>query len=76
MNPNPNIRDLTPYEKWQQRLSFVYGNASLSNPDITRDMVENQMIDRYGPCPPKPLDQTPVSASGENVWNFSTPKKG
>lgn len=40
---------LTPYEIWQQRVSFVYGN--LWNDRITREMVEQEAIKTYGPCP-------------------------
>jgi len=31
---------MTPVEREQQRRSFVYGNVHLSNPDVTREMVD------------------------------------
>ena len=30
---------MTPAERQEQRISFAYGNVSLSNPRITRDQV-------------------------------------
>ena len=42
---------MTPREAWLQRVSFVYGNASLSNPQITREMVEKRITETHGPCP-------------------------
>ncbi len=43
----------TPREIWLQRVSFAYGNCSLSNPAITRDMVTDAAVKLYGPCPPR-----------------------
>lgn len=49
LTPNPRLIELlkkaknhkmTPEEKRLQRISFAYGNASLDNPNITREMVE------------------------------------
>lgn len=31
---------MTPEEHEAQRRSFVYGNVKLSNPDVTREMVD------------------------------------
>jgi hypothetical protein len=31
---------LTPEEKEQQRRSFAYGNTSIENPRITREMID------------------------------------
>jgi hypothetical protein len=31
---------MTPAEREEQRLSFAYGNASISNPTITRAMID------------------------------------
>lgn len=31
---------MTPEEKRRQRISFAYGNAHMSNPNVTREMVE------------------------------------
>jgi hypothetical protein len=44
-------REMTPREKWLQRVSWVYGNLAIENPLITREMVERQAIETYGPCP-------------------------
>jgi hypothetical protein len=33
-------RPMTPEERERQRRSFVYGNTKLSNPEVTRKMVE------------------------------------
>jgi hypothetical protein len=32
--------EMTPEEREAQRRSFAYGNASLSNPDVTRELVD------------------------------------
>ena len=32
--------ELTPEAKARQRISFAYGNANASNPNVTREMVE------------------------------------
>lgn len=32
--------EMTPEEREEQRRSFAYGNVHLSNPDITRKMVD------------------------------------
>lgn len=29
-------------ERWQQRISFAYGNTKMHNDNITREMVEDQ----------------------------------
>jgi DNA invertase Pin-like site-specific DNA recombinase len=34
------LAPMTEAEKREQRISFVYGNVSLSNPNVTREMVE------------------------------------
>lgn len=31
---------MTPEERREQRISFAYGNVSMHNPDVTREMVE------------------------------------
>lgn len=46
-------RKMTPAEIWDQRLSFVYGNISLSNPDVTKEMVRKSVEETYGPRPSK-----------------------
>ncbi len=53
---NPEIqaalrREMTPRERWLQRVSFALGNGSMSNPEITREMVEAEATKLYGPCP-------------------------
>lgn len=37
---------MTSEEQREQRISWVYGNCKLSNPDVTREMVENA-VDAY-----------------------------
>ena len=32
--------EMTDKEKEAQRRSFVYGNCSISNPDVTRELVD------------------------------------
>lgn len=32
----------------EQAISFVYGNVSLHNPNITREMVEREYAKKYG----------------------------
>jgi hypothetical protein len=32
---------MTSEEQREQRISWVYGNCRLSNPEVTREMVEN-----------------------------------
>ena len=52
-NEEPSLEELleraknhrmTPEEEEQQRRSFAYGNVKLSNPHVTRDMV-NQIAE-------------------------------
>jgi hypothetical protein len=43
--------EMTPRERWQQRVSFAYGNCAESNPNVTREMVEAEAVKLYGPCP-------------------------
>ena len=33
-------QEMTPEAKARQRISFAYGNANISNPNVTREMVE------------------------------------
>ena len=35
-------------ERYAQRISFAYGNVSMANPRITRDMVEREARKLYG----------------------------
>lgn len=35
-----NAEPMTPEQKEQQHRSFAYGNAAISNPDVTREMVD------------------------------------
>lgn len=44
-------RKMTPGEIWEQRLSFVYGNLSMSNPNVTKEMVRKSIEETYGPKP-------------------------
>lgn len=44
-------REMTPRERWQQRVSFAFGNCSMSNSEVTREMVEKEAEKLYGPCP-------------------------
>ncbi len=39
------LGEMTPEEKRQQRISFAYGNVSMSNPSITREDVEQAAKD-------------------------------
>lgn len=39
---------MTPAEKRLQRISWAYGNCSLDNPNITREMVERAHDEMYG----------------------------
>lgn len=41
---------MTPREIWLQRVSFVSGQL-MDNPNITREMVEEEATKTYGPCP-------------------------
>lgn len=38
---------MTSEEQREQRISWVFGNCKLSNPDVTREMVENAVD--FGP---------------------------
>lgn len=42
---------MTRRDKWFQRVSFVYGNAKLSNDRITYEQVFNAACAEYGPPP-------------------------
>ena len=37
----------------EQRISWVYGNCALSNPDITREMCEKIVDEKYPEDAPK-----------------------
>lgn len=39
---------MTPAELRAQRISFAYGNCSIENPSITREMVERIHDEMYG----------------------------
>lgn len=41
---------MTPGERWDQRVSFVYGQM-MENPIVTRDMVVEQVTKTHGPRP-------------------------
>lgn len=40
---------MTSEEQREQRIGWVYGNCKLSNPDVTREMVENAVDTRSNP---------------------------
>ena len=40
--------EMNPEEYREQMISFAYGNAKLSNPNITREMVEEVYEKLYG----------------------------
>lgn len=42
---------MTLQELWDQRVSWVYGNIGMSNPNVTREMVEKTVAETYGPRP-------------------------
>ena len=42
---------MTPAQLWDQRVSFAYGNASLSNSNITKEMVIILATEVYGARP-------------------------
>ncbi len=42
----------TPAEKREAAISWAYGNAALSNPDVTREMVEAAYDRIHGPKEP------------------------
>lgn len=44
-------REMTHRERWLQRVSFAYGNASLSDPAVTYEQVAKAAEALYGPCP-------------------------
>ncbi len=44
--------ELTPGERWDQTVSFVYGNLPDGNP-TTREQIEAGMIETHGPRPEK-----------------------
>lgn len=39
---------MTPAERREQRISWAYGNVALSNPSVTREMVERIHDEMYG----------------------------
>jgi hypothetical protein len=45
---------MSPAEKWDQHVSFVYGNVAMHNPEITRELVEAAATELYGPRPEEP----------------------
>ncbi len=42
---------MTPGEKYDQRISWVYGQLAIDNPSITREQVEQAALELYGPRP-------------------------
>lgn len=48
-----SVRDyeMTPEEREEQRRSFAYGNVKLSNPEVTREMVDVVANREQGLCP-------------------------
>ncbi len=47
----PPARRMTEAEREAQRRSFAYGNAKLSNPNVTRQMIDNA-ANSYNDRPP------------------------
>lgn len=43
-----DLPPMTPAEQRAQRISFAYGNCSIENPNITREMVERLHDKMYG----------------------------
>lgn len=39
---------MTDEERFEQRISFAYGNVSMGNPSITKQMVREQAEKLYG----------------------------
>lgn len=44
---------MTPAQEREQRISFVYGNIGMSNPSVTRQMVEDVVDGKRGDIPAK-----------------------
>lgn len=42
---------MTAAERYDQRISFAYGQVSIENPKVTRKMVEDLALEIYGPRP-------------------------
>ncbi len=42
---------MTPAEIWDQRVSWVYGNISMSNSRVTREHVIATITETHGPRP-------------------------
>ncbi len=63
--------EMTPRERWQQRVGFAYGNVALHNPAVTRAMVEAEAARVYGPCPG---DEDPAAAR-PSAWSRSVPSE-
>ena len=42
---------MTPREKWDQRVSFVYGQLMDCAPHITREDIKREATKTYGPRP-------------------------
>lgn len=43
-------KEPSPHEREQQRRDWAYGNVKLSNPKITRDMIDKAAIDVGSGC--------------------------
>jgi hypothetical protein len=42
--------EMTPREKWLQRVSFAYGNL-MHQSNISNEMIHDVATEVYGPCP-------------------------
>ncbi len=45
------LYEMTPAERWDQRISFVYGQLMDSKSVISRQQVINHATEMYGPRP-------------------------
>jgi hypothetical protein len=55
-------KPMTPEQEREQRISFVYGNVGMSNPDVTRKMVEDAVDGVYAPPHKEPVYAEAYSA--------------
>jgi hypothetical protein len=61
--PEPANAGLSDQERYDQRISFAYGNASADNPNITRETVEQAARKLYGERPaPGPDERSETGA--------------
>ena len=63
-------KPMTPAQQREQRISFVYGNVGMSNPSVTRKMVED-VVDGVRPRPASAPGSRPSQVPKPIRWTYA-----